>query len=518
MTKFKTYTILISIIIFGIFLRVYNIENAPPGIYPDEAVNGIDAVSATNGDWQWFYTANNGREGLFMNIMAVFFKIFGVSIFTLKLPSIIFGTLTILGTYLLAKEFFRNERVGLISAFLIASSFWAINFSRIAFRAIILPFVLSFSFYFLWRGLRTKNWLDFAVGGFIFGIGLHTYIAFRIAPLVLIIMLMFLIYNRQHFLKNYWKNVLVFALFTILSALPMFYTFFISHPEYLESRSASISILSPEANGGRPVLAFFKSFSLSLLKYNFWGDQNWRHNFPPYPLLDPITGVAFAVGLIYAILKFFHLSALRIFKKIRDEKLEVYLFILSSFFLMLVPEFMTAEGNPHSLRAIGTMPFVFILSALLFNYFFEYAEKHRPIFKKTILIIFILMLSSIGIFNSAKYHLVWAKKPETARSFEKNAMDIVKYIHTLSPQKEIFVITDNMQRVPIRLFNYDNANLHDLHPMNVANIQPKDSNNFIVIFMDYQKDAIIKNIKSRFPKMQLEEKGDDPEMKFYILK
>ena len=150
MKKIKIHILLALIISFGFFLRIYNIENAPPGIYPDEAVNGEDALRANaTGDYRWFYPANQGREGLFMNLIAFSFKFFGASIFTLKLPNIIFGTLTILGIYLLAKELFKSERIGLISAFLTAVSFWAINFSRIAFRANMLPTILVFSFYFL---------------------------------------------------------------------------------------------------------------------------------------------------------------------------------------------------------------------------------------------------------------------------------------------------------------------------------------------------------------------------------
>jgi 4-amino-4-deoxy-L-arabinose transferase-like glycosyltransferase len=507
------------IIALGIFLRVYNINNTPPGVYPDEAVNGLDALTANNtGQYQWFYPANNGREGLFMNLIAFCFRLFGVSVLTLKLPAIIFGILTIWGIYLLTKEFFRSERLGLISSFLVATSFWAINFSRISFRAGMLPSVLVFSFYFLLKGLRDKKWLNFAVGGFIFGVGFHTYIAFRIAPVILVLMLFVLIYNRRHFLKEYWKLILIFVVFAAIAAAPMLYTLYVSHPEYLESRSASISILSPEVNQGHLFKTFFKSFSLSLLKYNFWGDQNWRHNFPPYPLLDPISGMAFMFGLIYAVIKFFHLAALRIFKKVRDEKTEVFFLLLASFFIMLVPEFMTAEGNPHALRAIGTLPFVFIFSALTLNYFFEYAENHNRIFKKTIAVIFIFMIISIGFFNSIKYHAVWAKKKETAKAFEKNNMNIVKYVQTLPDNKEVFVVLDNMQRVPLRLFNRRNQNFHDLHPEEISSIRPKNANNLVVIFTDYEKDFILKKIKLKFPDLKLEEKTDNFGLTFYVLK
>ena len=144
-----------------------------------------------------------------MNLIALCFKLFGASILTLKLPAIIFSTLTILGTYLLIKELFysclpagRKERIALIGAFLVAVSFWSINFGRISFRANMLPFVLAFTFYFLFRALHTRKKLDFAFSGLFFGLGIHTYIAWRISPLILILLLIFFILSRENFLKR----------------------------------------------------------------------------------------------------------------------------------------------------------------------------------------------------------------------------------------------------------------------------------------------------------------------------
>ncbi len=516
MAKTKIFILLSLIIALGFFLRVYNIENAPPGVYPDEAVNGMDAIDAMRGDWQWFYPANNGREGLFMNLIALCFKLFGISVLTLRLPSIIFGTLAILGIYLLAKELFRNPRIGLIAAFLASASFWPINFSRISFRANMLPAILAFSFYFLFRGVRTKKKLDFAIGGLLFGAGLHTYISFRIAPLILAIMLLTLIISRKNFLKEYWKVISVFCVFAALAAAPMLYTFFVSHPEYWQSRTSEISILSPEVNQGNLSGTFFKSFSLSLLKYNFWGDQNWRHNFPPYPLLDPLTGIAFMFGLAYSFLKLLRLLALRFAKKIRDNKMETYAFLLSSFFIMLVPEFMTAEGNPHALRSIGTLPAVFIFSALTLNYFFEYAEDQGSVFKKTIAAIFIIMVITIGLSNAIKYHLVWANKPETARAFDKNLIDISDYLKTLPLSGEKFVVVETMERIPIQLFNYGQPGIEYVYPGQIDYLSPKNIDHFMVILTD-KNDEIISRLQSKFPGLNLEERKNSPETSFYTL-
>lgn len=513
----KTYLLLLLIIALGLYLRVVNINHTPPGVYPDEAVNGMDAVSALHGHWQWFYPANNGREGLFMNMIAVCFKFFGVSPVTLRLPAITFGTLTIWGIYLLGAELFQNRRLGLLSAFLIAVAFWAINFSRIAFRAILLPADLVFAFYFLFRGVRRKSWVDFAIGGFIFGLGLHTYIAFRIAPLILVVMLPILMLTRENFLKEYWKLILVFCVAAFATASPMLYTFFIAHPEYWQSRTSEISIFNPKVNHGHFALALLRTLGLGLAKYNFWGDQNWRQNFPPYPILDPLTGLAFLIALIYSIGQFFRLLTLRFTRKIRDQRLEIYAFLLSSFFIMLIPEVLADEGNPHALRSIGTMPAVFILAAMTFNFFWDYARERPAVFKKVTASILFLMLVSIGVFNGVKYELVWAKEPQTAQAFDKNSMDMADYLKTRPADEEKFVVAESMNRIPIKLFNLTTPNVHYVYHSQATRITPKNQTDFIIILTDNYPPTIA-TLKNKFPQLTLQKKTDNLGASFWIMK
>lgn len=488
--KWLACVLLFLILSLGLFLRTYNIENAPPGVYPDEAVNGEDAIRAnSSGNYQWFYPANQGREGLFMNLIALCFKFFGVSIFTLKFPAILFSTLAILGTYLLIKELFRKERTALIGAFLVAVSFWSINFGRISFRANMLPFVLLFTFYFLFRALRTRKKIDFALGGLFCGLGIHTYIAWRISPLILILLLIFFILSRENFLKTYWKGILIFFLSSLIVAAPMLYTFK-AHPEYFESRSDSISIFSAKVNNGNLVKTFTRSLSLSLVKYNFWGDQNWRHNYPPYPILDPLTGIAFLFGIIFSFMKLFQKLYLRIKLKIRDPEIEPYALLILWFFIMLSPEFLTAEGLPHALRSIGTLPAVFIFGALTFNFFLEKAEKHGLIFKKIVFSLTIIMLLILGTFNAIKYHYFWANKTIVGLSFNKNLTDISKYIQILPRTQEKFVITsyNTLERLPIWLFNLNN-NVRFFYPNEISKISPQDPDNSMVFFTENNQGA-----------------------------
>jgi len=100
----KIFIFLILILAIASFFRLWHLNSIPPGVYPDEAINGNDAIQALNtGQYKLFYPDNNGREGLFINLIALSFNIFGVHIWSLKLISALIGIFQFL-----ACEFFQN--------------------------------------------------------------------------------------------------------------------------------------------------------------------------------------------------------------------------------------------------------------------------------------------------------------------------------------------------------------------------------------------------------------------------
>jgi predicted membrane-bound mannosyltransferase len=128
--RFFYLTLAAAIFFIAILARTYHLTSLPPGIYPDEAVNGTDAINAIEtGHFKLFYPNNYGREGLFINLIALGFMLFGVNVITLKIWAVFFGILTVAGIMLLARELFGTYRAGLVAGFLYATSFWAVNFS-----------------------------------------------------------------------------------------------------------------------------------------------------------------------------------------------------------------------------------------------------------------------------------------------------------------------------------------------------------------------------------------------------
>src|SRR3989344_1625096 len=155
--KNKTPLLLLIILSIAVFFRFWQLAEIPPGLYPDVAIYANDALdSLKTKDFKVFYPENNGREGLYMWILALSFSLFGVSIWSIKIVTATAGILTVLGVYLFTKEIFSQTinyplamtssgeawrgklpatNVALLSSFFLAISFWHVNFSRIGFCA-----------------------------------------------------------------------------------------------------------------------------------------------------------------------------------------------------------------------------------------------------------------------------------------------------------------------------------------------------------------------------------------------
>ncbi|MDZ4385133.1 MAG: hypothetical protein U0944_01810, partial [Candidatus Moranbacteria bacterium] len=130
----------------------------------------------------------------------------------------------------------------------------------------------------------------------------------------------------------------------------------------------------------------------------------------------------------------------------------------------------------------------------------------------------ILMLASIGFFNSVKYHYFWANKEKVGLSFNKNLTDIAKYIKTLPPQEEKFVITsyNTLEKAPIEVLIHPN-NTSFIFPDRLSEINPQNSRDFMIFFTEYNQDAI-REMRQKFPDLAFAEIDNSLGSVYYILK
>lgn len=438
--------IVIAVLLVASFFRFYQLDKYPPGLYPDEAMNGSNALVANaTGDYKIFYPENTGREGLFINIQALSIKWFGLHPWALRGVSAVFGILTVLGLYLLARELF-SWPVGAVASFLLAISFWHVNFSRIGFRAIMLPFVLVFAFYFLWRGLKQFNWWYFFGAGIFGGIGFYTYTAYRIAPLIAI--LVFINYwmflkkdfhheNYEHTRNRFLGGFSLLMITTIIVALPIGIYFLKNSENFMRRNTQSVFAQT------QPLQELGGSVVRTLGMFTFVGDGNPRHNLDSQPMLGWPIAILFAIGFLKELYHWL--------RRKHGHFSPVHTLMFVWFFVFLLPGFLSTEA-PHALRAIGVLPVVIIFAARgfmwLFNAFEEWENVTHPWegrghnqFIVPVLVALALLIA-LGFFEYNRYFNVFAPSQITAGAFTANYVDTANQINALPTSKKKYVVIE----------------------------------------------------------------------------
>lgn len=421
----KFLLVFIFVLLISFFLRIWQLDSIPPGLYPDEAINGNEAYSTLkSGVFQVFYPENNGREGLYINFIAFSFNLLGPSIFALRLTSVLLGILTVFVIFFLAKIFFNRE-IALLSSALLGFSYWHLSFSRLGFRAILVPLILTLALYFLIKGFKSRKLDHLVISGFFWGLGFYSYISFRLAYFFLFLIFVYLLFkNRDNRLelKFYLKSFLIIISILFIVVAPLL-LYFIYYPEYFISRAQGVSIFAHP----NIIKNFFNSLFQHLLMFNLRGDLNWRHHFSGLPMLNPLVGLFFLYG--------FYLSV----KKIREDS--KYLILIAWFFIMLLPGVLTIEGIPHSLRVVGVIPAVFILAAMGL---WEFAQRY-PL-KKKVIIAGVLIFSFL--YSFILYFFIWAKNPNVAGAFTSKFVEVGKTLNSL-PENFTRVVIVNESGVPV---------------------------------------------------------------------
>ncbi|MCX6762027.1 MAG: glycosyltransferase family 39 protein [Candidatus Moranbacteria bacterium] len=454
------YFLVILVLAAGIFLRFWKLDSIPPGIQYDEAYNGLDAIHANEtGDYRLFYPENTGREGLHINVIAIFIKLFGVSSLSLRLANAMWGSLTLIGFYFLLRELKLSRLSVLLGVFMLAFSFWHLDFSRTAFRAIMVPLCLIWALYFFLRGLNSKKvFWSFLLAGLFLGLGFYSYIAFRIAPLIFIIFgCAYLFFEKKGFLKN-WKIITIFMTASIICALPIL-IYFSTHFGDFWARSQAVSVFnSAKLTTGQ---ALFTSLGVHLQAFFVHGDNNPRHNYNNQPLIPAGWVAFFVIGFIISLKEIGE----NIWGKIKFRKIaEVeksfkfsglfYPSILaqSIFWVMLVPGILSIEGIPHSLRIIGTIPGVFLFCVFPLEYILKIYRKMRDstdIALRTrgtnLTLTFMLGLVAVivvsGFLQMYVYFGLWASDLRTAGGFERKIYLMGMLIKDLDVHRNNYVIT-----------------------------------------------------------------------------
>jgi 4-amino-4-deoxy-L-arabinose transferase-like glycosyltransferase len=443
---------LVAVVVVGALFRFWQLGRVPTGVYWDEVAMLVDikAVLATGHDmhgnpWQQVIYPSYGDYKLAPYIWSALLvsKVVGVSELALRLPSALAGVATILLVAGLAFEVgerikLKPEQKGLLAllcAVLVATSPWAIQFSRQAFEGHLAQalFLLGVWGQLRWQHTRQWGWLAvsvlagvaatytyFSVRYVWVGVWLLTWwldqiwpksgksmtkqIAFAVVPIVVFGLLLLPQLNSR-----FYKDMYTFRLGSD-SVLKTDYW-----PHVAQTRLASgNTILSKVAFNHYTFAArelarhYADHFSLEYLFIT--GDPNLRHS-AGYGLL------------LWPLLPFFLLGFLMTLK----ERPKLWLYLVGWWVWALLPASVPAN-TPHALRSLNALfPLMALTSFGLFEVWEWLSEQKRvPLIARRgvvglFLLGFVLVFAQYWIYYLQVYPTVAAKDwqrgfPEVARA------------------------------------------------------------------------------------------------------
>lgn len=444
-----------AITLFAFGLRLWQIDSIPPGWRDDELINSlVISQHVLDGEWAVYYPDASGHEALYHALNAIFLNLFGVTVWGIRLLSVLLGTLTVPLTYRLGKKLF-GATVGLTAAAGIAVSFWALMYSRIGLRHVLMPPLTLAAFYFFWQGLEANNqrvkidrhlftrrsllatshspFFNFSLSALFMGLGFYTYFASRGVPLIMAVFLVYAAMVAWPLVKSKWRGLVWLFALALLLALPLLLTLQAQPESEARVSELAVPLIAARSGDFAPLLSH-----ISLTLGMFWGsgDGEWLYNIPDRPVLTAVGALFFWLGVaitaVLALIPLYHtLQKWLRSKPTRPPKQSE----LSGAFLLLwwlagiSPAFISVP--PASLgHTILALPTVYMLAALpiwwLAQRNWAWAAKRKT---AVTLALALLLLGSIAARDWPAYFQTWPQRGMVRFLYRANLRELADYVN-----------------------------------------------------------------------------------------
>ncbi len=376
MFKDKLFLIIICL---AFVLRFYKLGQIPLTLDWDENSNAYNAYSilkTARDEYGTFLPLTNRsfddyKPPLYMYLNVPTVAIFGLTPLAARLPSALFGFLTVPTLYFLVKFLFGRKNIAAIAMFLLAISPWHIQFSRVGFEATVGLFTATAGITLFLYGLQNRKLLILSC--ILLGLSAYSYHTERIfVPLIFLSSL--LIWRKEVFSVSK-KYLSLFIVITTLIVLPLvvftpqkaiiqrFET--TSGNSSLDDINKSIKLIRQDQDVNFPFgkilnnrrLVIGKTYLgnyLSHFNFNFLfakGDDNFRHHVEGFGMLYLFDLPLLIFGIVYLV----------------KEKSKVKYFVFA--WLLISPiSAAVASPSPHAVRSLPEVIALEIISAFAINH------------------------------------------------------------------------------------------------------------------------------------------------------
>jgi 4-amino-4-deoxy-L-arabinose transferase-like glycosyltransferase len=428
--------ILLLLLLIAAFFRFYRIDQFPPGLQFDEAYYLFDTLRLVQGQFSLFFTANNGREPLYMYLSTVGVALFGPQELGMRVVSAFIGTITVGLTFGFVRTLFHSTRVAALTAFFAAISIWHIFNSRSGQRVILVVPLTVLTLWWFWLAVDAVNLekgnerarRGFAFAGLSAALTAYTYLSGRLLPFILIALAIFaILLNRAR-----TRELIVGLALTGITALVVFLPlglYFAIHPEDLTSHAANLSILDSRVNNGDILSALFRNLTAVAGMFLVQGDHLGFRNVYNRPVFDPVSGAFFLLGLVLLV------AALLAPSSSARVRLRSLLIVTCLGVFLAVSVF--SDDPPNFGRTLVAVPFAMILpgwgAAAIWERF--RVGKARPWVAGAIG----LCLAAAATSSFYDYFIGFAQSPATYYALDVDRFDAANWINENGNQNTIFL-------------------------------------------------------------------------------
>jgi 4-amino-4-deoxy-L-arabinose transferase-like glycosyltransferase len=294
---------LAALCLLAFLLRIVNLEGNPAILSGNEAGVGLSAREFIDGRrTNLFSVAWWSFPSLYAFVQSLPLRLFGPSVFGLRLTSVVVGTATVAATYIYARDVF-DRRVALLAAGFLAGFGFHIHFSRLGLSNV-------------WDGLfavglaaaLTRSWRSgaapsFLMPGLVIGLAQYFYLGSRILLVLLVVWILLAKPTHASSTPRRWASAAYVLAGALIAVLPLG-LFYVRHPDEFLAPWSRVSL-------------FWYWWDVQTIRY---GDPGWwvigeqaiksvlgfvsarlTEFYDGQPMLTAPAALLFIVGLIVAL-------------------------------------------------------------------------------------------------------------------------------------------------------------------------------------------------------------------------
>ncbi|MEZ4669992.1 MAG: glycosyltransferase family 39 protein [Anaerolineae bacterium] len=296
------YVLAVALLLVGAGLRMAQFTTLPNGFSNAEITDIRITERVRQGGIEVYYDlgAGEGREGLYHAVQAVVTSVFGSGIFGYRLLAFWLGMLVLAVVYSLAQRLF-GALVAVGALALLTTNMWSILLSRQVGRETVLPLLVALILLTLARTLsiyrggrvRIPDTTAFALLGGLLGLGFYIHPAHFLIVLFSMLVIGFRLASKQRLSRQTISYLLFSLLLMIIIAVP-----YLVSSIRLPDLSGATRVFDHYTVVGNPPL---KAVADTIGGILFVGDKNPATNVPDRPMVDLVSGLLVAVGVLGAI-------------------------------------------------------------------------------------------------------------------------------------------------------------------------------------------------------------------------